>query len=84
MRSSRPLPLLALMLTLASCAISSRPRPNPAPIPGSMPTPKATTAIDPLCVVLRPIELSHADTDGTKAQVIALNSVIDAACTVGK
>ena len=46
-------------------------------------TPKATGAIearDPLCTVLSPIQLSHADSDGTKAQVIALNSVIDRVC----
>jgi hypothetical protein len=82
MRSSLKPLLFAPMLMLASCA-SAEPAPAgsaPALTPFSMPTPKGTGGIDPLCAVLRPIALSHADTDGTKAQVIAQNSVIDKAC----
>jgi hypothetical protein len=52
----------------------------PALTPPSTPTRKDTGGIDPLCAVLRPIALSHADTDGTKAQAIAQNEVIDKAC----
>ncbi|HZU64957.1 MAG TPA: hypothetical protein VFF98_14825 [Novosphingobium sp.] len=83
MRSFLMLPALAPMLMLASCANLLSPPPQaavPALTPPLMPTPKATGAIDPLCAVLRPIALSHADTDGTKVQAIALNSVIDKAC----
>lgn len=83
MRSSLKPLLFAPMLMLASCASLQSPRQQGAPpalTPPSTPTPKATGGIDPLCAVLRPIALSHADTDGTKAQVIAQNEVIDRAC----
>jgi hypothetical protein len=75
--------LFAPMLTLASCASLQSPRQQVAPpalTPPSTQTPKDIGGIDPLCPVLRPISLSHADTDGTKAQVIAQNEVIDKAC----
>ena len=83
MRLSRMLPALALAPMLACCAnlpSLRQPAPQPALTPPLTSTPKATGAIDPLCAVLAPIALSHADTDGTKAQVIAQNNVIDAAC----
>lgn len=90
MRLSLMLLALAPMLMIASCASPSSPASNtPRPVltapsqPVSTMTPKATGAIearDPLCTVLSPIQLSHADSDGTKAQVIALNSVIDRVC----
>jgi hypothetical protein len=79
---------LGLMPMLASCAnpLSQHlPAARPALTPPSMPTQKGTGAtnpppVDPLCAALTPIALSHADTDGTKAQVIAQNQVIDEAC----
>jgi hypothetical protein len=44
------------------------------------PTPTATGAIDPLCSQFRIVALSHADTEDTKAQVIANNAVYAAVC----
>lgn len=68
------LPLPALTL-IAACSTNSQ------SLVVSTPTPKATGAISFVpCSVLRPVRLSHADTDQTKAQVIALNSVIDTTC----
>ena len=66
------LPLVP-MLMLPSCA-------NKQPI-NLMPTPQATGAIKAVpCSALAAVALSHADSDGTKAAVIAQNKVIDAVC----
>ncbi len=85
MRSSPKMLLFAPMLMLASCMSSSSPPPKAAPAPAiaprSTPTPQATGGIKVIsCASLRVIELSHADTDGTKAQVIPQNEVIEKGC----
>lgn len=70
----RLLPLVLLPM-LASCG-------NVLHRPGATltPTPTATGAIDPLCSHVRIVALSHADTEDTKAQVIANNAALAAAC----
>lgn len=87
MRSSLRMLLFAPMLMLASCESFSSQHPQavlepaPALAPRSTPTPQATGGIKVIsCASLHVIELSHADTDGTKAQVIPQNDVIDKGC----
>ena len=67
---------LALLPMLASCG-------NVFHHPASTtltPTQTATGGIDPLCSQVRIVALSHADTEDTKAQVIANNAALAAVC----
>jgi len=73
--SMRLLPLLlllALMPIAAGCTTNSHQTLTT--------TPPVTGGIDPLCGQVRIVELSHADTQLTKTQVIANNEVIAAVC----
>lgn len=79
---TKPLPLL-LALALTSCA--SRPQSTP-----TLPVIGETKAVVPQVVyvpadygwlcALTPIQLSHKDTEATKAQVIPLNAATDKVC----
>ena len=46
--------------------------------------PTATGATDPLCAQVRIVDLSHSDTEDTKAQVIANNAAVAAVCGAPK
>ena len=82
MRPLRLLVPLALLPMLASCGTIGAPAVQltpPAPT-HSTPIQTGTTAIDPLCLSLRVVDLSRFDTDGTKEQVIANNAVLAKIC----
>lgn len=79
--SPRLLPLV-LMPMLASCsATTGRPAASISTLPPpSTKAPTPISATDPLCTSLVIIQLSRADTTGTKLQVEANNAVLTRVC----
>ena len=82
MKWSPRLPLLALLPMLASCAATTgRPAASISTLPPpSTKAPTPTSGTDPLCTSLVIVELSRADTTGTKLQVEANNAVLARVC----
>lgn len=77
------LPPLLLAFALTSCATPRQSTPTPPVTGGISPVAPSVVYVPAdyswICA-LTPIQLSHKDTDATKAQVIPLNAATDRVC----